>query len=335
MVLGVKSVNTKEFENNIKRLVDENYTDLSTAVLPHLDDFSDLAVFNLAMMEYPYGRWYDKWGIPDTKLETIFIAKKEGKDVGIVSAIHSLHDSKYRSTENTGDFNKIDIRIFHMEEGGRFAREELPKLRTIYEEPMFSDEKVDTIATVIENHDFHYLGPEIPSVIKNDLVLYDLFRTFEDCDRTFVPNFFSVCKNYITQSAEDSEYNIYLNSIFEDRDNRLTGLEFIKTEISTFFKKGDPEIKGIEIEDEYFDGVKDKEKKGLIKFKPPYLNTTKGIIVAHFKARIDEYKKEMFDAIAETDWDHFEPFIKDYIENSISTTKNHGVSYDIKRFGVK
>lgn len=188
----------KAFERRIEQKVEEYYRALVAAIEPQLTE-REKAVFAFAMSKYSVGgRWYDKWGVPDSVLDALHIVEREGKKRNIVLPILALHDTGYPSLEDTAKYAGADMRELHMRVGAQYAGE-LYNWRN-EEGYMFTREEVRAIVAVVAHHDDHYLGGQ--EGVFADPILLDLYRTFVDCDRTFVPSFVSAYKDYVSRYAQ-------------------------------------------------------------------------------------------------------------------------------------
>lgn len=301
----------KIFENNLSALVDVHYRDLANAVRLHLT-LQEQAVFDFAMSKYAAGgRWYDKWGIPDSVFDTLFIVKQEQKLREIVLPILALHDTGYPTIADTAKYTGADMRELHMRVGARNAAM-LYEFRNADDSFMFSRADVDKIATVVAHHDDHYLPG--PAALFSDGTLLDLHRTFVDCDRSFIPNFVSTYKDYVSRYARPEH-------------GSMTGTEFLAMRVAYFFKKDDPEVAeiGLDIPDVVFEQYKQK-------YEPCYLPATRKVIAAHLKARKAECDQGLFDFAASGVWTAFEVLAERYVRKSLDATQQQK-SADVMRYG--
>ncbi len=136
-----------------------------------------------------------------------------------------------------------------------------------------------------------------------------------DCDRTFVPNFVSAYKDYVSRYARG-------------KYGAMTGEQFLAMRVAYFFKRGDREAEemGIIVPEEVF--VK-AQTEG--KYEPLHLQASRAVIAAHLRARKQECDAGLFRMAQLGDWNAFERHAKEYFEGSIITARN-GESYDLIRF---
>ncbi len=320
------------FERNLIQLVEANYVNLMNAVLPALEDREALVLVHAMTNYYAQGgRWWDKWGIPDSVLDSLKIVTDEGKDRALALSILALHDSGYPAGKLSADYAKADMRELHMRVGAQHAAELYDWTRTDGSF-LFTREEVDAIVHVVAHHDDHYLGsqptPGQSGFVSLDVYskelerrrqpqkLHDLHQTFVDCDRIWIMDFVSAYKDYVSRYARQEHGN-------------HDGLSFLQMRIPYFFEQQDPEVAeiGIDVPEEEFAKA---AKSG--KLQKPYLTTTRKIIAAHFKARKAEMEAGVFDMAAAGDWEHFNPHARQYVVGSTLAAGNE-VSYDMHRFG--
>ena len=302
----------KLFEQNLARKVEEHYKALVAALQPPLTG-REQAVFAFAMSKYAVGgRWYDKWGVPDSVLDTIHIVLQERKDRGLVIPILALHDTGYPSLEDTATYEGADIRELHMRVGGQYAA----KLYGFNNSDgyLFSRDEVRAICAVVAHHDDHYLQNQ---GVFTDPSLLDLYKTFVDCDRTFVPSFVSAYKDYVSRYARE-------------KYGAMSGKQFLAMRVAYFFTPHDAEVEeiGIAVPLDVF-----QEAQSNGKYKQLHLATSQEIIVTHLKARKVECDAGLFRMAQLADWNAFENAAETYFQESILLASS-GISYDRSRFST-
>ncbi len=301
-----------EFEKKLKEIVDSEHSRLIGEISKKLNN-KENKVFCFATELYQKGgRWYDKWGVPDSVLDSIYILDKEKISREKPLNILFLHDIGYPSGGGGKDYIKVDMRETHMRQGPIYAAE-LFNFKDLNEEYMFSREDVGEMLLVLSRHDDHYILNETgkEDILHRDKKLFDLYQTFVDLDRIFVMNFISTYKDY-TSKHTDKEPALF----FEER-------------LAYFFEPNDPEIEeiGIKLRPETCEKAMNKGKHKLL-----YLDTTKEVVKAHFKARKEELENGLFELVRENKWNAFEPYLADYVNGSIEAAKQ-GKSYDVLRYG--
>lgn len=304
----------KVFEKNLAGKVEEQYQALVAALQLHLHP-REQAVFAFALSKYSAGgRWYDKWGIPDSVLDTLYIVEHEGKERGLVLPILAMHDTGYPSLEDTANYAAATMRELHMRVGAQYAAE-----LYCWKDPqgnyLFGRNEVHTIAAVVAHHDDHYLGE--PTSVFADPTLLNLYKTFVDCDRTFVPNFVSAYKDYVSRYARESY-------------GSMTGEQFLAMRIASFFKQKDPEVENIGI---FVPGGLFTHAQAKGKYGPLHLAASRSVVAAHLKARKQECDIGLFRMAQLGDWNSFEQHAEDYFAGSIASASQR-TSYDVQRFGL-
>ena len=300
----------KIFERNLAGKIEGHYRELVEALQHQLVE-REKAVFAFAMSKYAVGgRWYDRWGVPDSVLDTLHIIEQERKNGGIVLPILALHDTGYLSLEDTAKYAGADMRELHMRVGAQHAAE-------LYgwkngEKYMFTRDEVHAIVAVVAHHDDHYL--EEQEGVFADPVLLDLYKTFVDCDRTFVPNFVSAYKDYVSRYARE-------------KYGAMTGEQFLAMRVAYFFTEGDSEVEktSIVVPEEVFRKAQADEK-----YEPLYLGAAREVVAAHLRARKQECNAGLFRMAQLGDWNTFERAADEYFTGSIATALQ-GKSYDMSR----